>query len=69
MTVEALPTVRLQSNIYKGCRRCGGVLRLERDADSLVDHDAYDYVCLQCGHHTPYSVVFARLAAGSVHRA
>lgn len=57
MTAEVLTPVKLHTNIYKGCRRCGGTLRLERDIDSLLDHDGYDYVCLQCGRLTPLAVV------------
>lgn len=61
MTAELITPVKLHKNIFKGCRRCGGTLRLERDLDSLVDHDAYDYVCLQCGRLTPLEVVIAAM--------
>ena len=62
MTAERLTPVKLQTNIYRGCRRCGGTLHLERDLDSLVNRDGYDYVCLQCGRHTPPAVVLDTLA-------
>ena len=61
MTAELLTPIRLHKNIYRGCQRCGGTLRLERDLDSLLDHDGYDYVCLQCGRHTPLTTVLAAL--------
>jgi DNA-directed RNA polymerase subunit RPC12/RpoP len=61
MTAELLTPVKLHTNLYKACQRCGGTLRLERDLDSLVDHDAYEYVCLQCGRHTSLASVLARV--------
>jgi hypothetical protein len=61
MTIETLSPIKLRTNIYKGCERSGGTLRFERDIDSILDHDAYDYACLQCGRHTPAAVVFLRL--------
>ncbi len=64
MTVEAPAPIKLHTNIYKGCQRCGGVLRLERDLDSAVDPGGVEYVCLQCGRHTPLAAVIARLQAG-----
>ena len=63
MTTQAIAPIKLRTNIYRGCQRCGGVLRLERDLDSLVDEQGVDYVCLQCGRHTPLAAVFAQLEA------
>lgn len=63
MTVEAPTPIKLRTNIYKGCQRCGGVLRLERDLDSILDENAVTYVCLQCGRHTPVASVIARTQA------
>ena len=60
MTTQVLEPVRLRTHVFKGCRRCGGDLRLERDADIMVRHNAYDYVCLQCGRHTPLAAVLGR---------
>jgi hypothetical protein len=58
MTAELIAQVKLHSTLYRGCERCGGTLHLERDVDSLVDQDAYEYVCLQCGgHSTPAAVM------------
>ena len=61
MTAELLAPVKLHSTLYRGCQRCGGTLHLEQDVDSLVDHDAYDYVCMQCGRHTPLVAVMRGL--------
>jgi len=61
MTTELLAPVKLHSTLYRGCRRCGGTLHLERDVDSLVDHDALDYVCMQCGRHTSVGAVMRGL--------
>ena len=61
MTAETLTPIKLHTNIYRGCERCGGTLRFERELDSLLDHDAYEYVCLQCGRHTPLATVLIRL--------
>ena len=63
MTAELLAPVKLRALLYKGCQRCGGTLRLERDIDSLLDHDANDYVCLQCGRHTPLATVLVKAQA------
>jgi RNase P subunit RPR2 len=63
MTVEALAPIKLPTNIYKGCQRCGGVLRLERDLDSAIDPEGVEYVCLQCGRQTPLATIIARVQA------
>jgi hypothetical protein len=57
MTVQATRPIRIQSNIFRGCHRCGGTLHLERDLDPRLAHESIDYVCLQCGRYTPVSVV------------
>ena len=61
MTATTLTPIKLRTNIYRGCERCGGTLHLEQDVDSMLDHDSYDYVCLQCGRHTPLAAVLFQL--------
>ena len=63
MTTATLSPIKLRTTIYRACRRCGGTLRLEQDVDSVLDHDSYDYVCLQCGHHTPLAAVLTQRQA------
>jgi hypothetical protein len=59
MTTNASKPVRLPANIYGGCGRCGGMLRLELEIDSPLVHDVVDYVCLQCGRHTPLTAALS----------
>jgi DNA-directed RNA polymerase subunit RPC12/RpoP len=66
VTIEAIAPLKLRTNIYKGCQRCGGVLRLERDTSSVVDRSAVEYVCLQCGRTTSLAAVVAQSEARAV---
>jgi DNA-directed RNA polymerase subunit RPC12/RpoP len=53
MTTEAPIKNTLRAYVYKGCRRCGGDLVLDREA-ALGDRPTdYEYVCLQCGRGMP----------------
>ena len=63
MTTAAPSRIKLQTHIYKGCRRCGGVLHLERDPGSTLAPDALEYVCLQCGGRAPVAAVIAQTRA------
>ena len=60
MTIQALAPIKLRKHIFKGCPRCSGDLRLERDADSLMGRNPYSYVCLQCGRSSSLRAVLAR---------
>jgi hypothetical protein len=57
MTTQVMQTIRLRKHIFKGCPRCSGDLRLERDADSLTGRNPYSYVCLQCGRNSSLRAV------------
>jgi hypothetical protein len=35
------------------------MLRLELEIDSPLVHDVVDYVCLQCGRHTPLTAALS----------
>jgi hypothetical protein len=61
MTTTTLerPTTRIPQNVYKGCERCGGDLVLDREAEAYLQ-GVVDYVCLQCGRHTPIRSVLQR---------
>jgi hypothetical protein len=63
MTTEIAPTIKLRTNIFRGCRRCGGTLRLERNLDSRATREAAGYVCLQCGRHSTLAEVVRRTLA------
>jgi RNase P subunit RPR2 len=60
-TGQTTRPIRLQTNIFRGCHRCGGTLHLERDLDPRLAHESINYVCLQCGRHTPFSVVMEQV--------
>jgi hypothetical protein len=60
MTAQVMQTIRLRKHIFKGCSRCSGDLRLERDADSLMGRNPYSYVCLQCGRNATLRAVLGR---------
>ena len=69
MTLETPTPIKLRTNIFRGCQRCGGTLRLERDLDSRLDETDIHYTCLQCGRHTPLVAVIAQMQAKAAERA
>ena len=66
MTTTTLerPTIRVPRNLFKGCLRCGGDLVIDREAEADL-RGVVDYVCLQCGRHTPIRAALQRFIARS----
>jgi hypothetical protein len=62
-TGQTTRPIRLQTNIFRGCDRCGGTLHLQRDLTPRLAREAIDYVCLQCGRTTPLAVVVEKARA------
>jgi ribosomal protein L40E len=61
-TLERPATVRVPRNVFKACQRCGGDLVLDREAEADL-RGTIDYVCLQCGRHTPIRAALQRFEA------
>jgi predicted SprT family Zn-dependent metalloprotease len=51
--------IKVPRNIFKGCQRCGGHLVIDRQAEADL-RGTVDYVCLQCGRHTPIRAALQR---------
>ena len=52
MTTATITGEAVKTHLYKACQRCGGDLVLDRE-EGYGAPDGSDYVCLQCGRHTP----------------
>ena len=60
MTSATITREAVKTHLYKACQRCRGDLVLDRE-EGYGAPDGSDYVCLQCGRHTPLQA----LAAGA----